>query len=176
MSVPLKALVFHATLSGTYAAPCACPVQGVFAGVAIMLAISLVFVVLETVIYQFRFTRTPLKCCRRLNICCGYHYEKDAMASEPHGKWSLSANLKIVGRVQKKLQRFNRDSASGRGSASGRNWVANPLALRKRGDQDSGVNRAASTQPSGPQESEVITGNVGGGEGATLDEVWEAEP
>lgn len=67
--------------------------RGVFAFVAIMLLAALSLATLEIAIYRFRFVNTPFKLCRRLNICCGYHYVKPPRPPLPRGQWNPARSL-----------------------------------------------------------------------------------
>lgn len=66
--------------------------RGVFAFVAILLLVAFTFVFLELLIYRFRFSASPFKICRRLNIFCGYHYDKQGPPTAlARGTWDTSS-------------------------------------------------------------------------------------
>lgn len=133
-----------------------------------MLAVSFAFVFLEIAIYQFRFTHTPLRICRRLNICCGYHYDKSEVAEQtpetPATRWGLPANMKILGRVQERLQQLQSSSSA----VSGRDWVANPFTVRKRDSLQGRTPDASTTQPGVQQGAEQAACDSHAASGAAL--------
>ncbi len=116
--------------------------RGVFAFVAIMLLVSVAFAALELLIYRYRFSSSPCKVCRRLNIFCGYHYDKPRPPELPRGQWDISANFKTIGAAAKSLSRRNLLESQSPGRT-----VVNPMphALRT---MRSSVLMAAPIEPS----------------------------
>lgn len=142
--------------------------RGVFAFVAIMILAALSLAVLEIAIYRFRFVSTPFRLCRRLNICCGYHYDKPPRPPLPRGHWNPARSFRTLHSLVEAIRS---------GSNRARRVTTNPLSAPGPADAEIACGPPASGETGFAQPSSELEITGAGASNIPLSDriEWEAK-